>query len=859
MRAWLAGMILAGSTGAFAEALPVYKDPGQPLDRRVDDLVGRMTLEEKVDFVTGDKVSNLGIIGAIGVPRLDVPNFKIEHGPYAFKGWFGPHQDKEIGTYFPVSIAQASTWDTPLVERINAAMGAEMKASGGHANAGPAMNIIRDPRCGRSFEYFTEDPYLNGQIAVAHVKGLQSQKVMANLKHYACNNQEFNRHRINVKVDERTLREIYLPGFKAAIQEGGAWSVMGAYNRVNGVYCCEDPFLLTQILRNEWGFKGFVLSDWSGTRSTAASANAGLDLEMPNKKWYGEKLLAAVNAGEVSEKTIDMMTGNILRGMFWAGAFDIKPSLDKSLLITPENRAIAREASAKSMVLLKNAGGVLPFDRTQIKKIAVIGPNGEYGIHYNNGTYNGALLQGGGSAYIEPKRSDVITTYQGVQAALRESAEVTFAPGCYAESGCGVIPAKYLLTPDGKSEGLLANYYNNADFTGEPAKTQVEKAIYHLWVGELPIPEAGRDRDDGSRFSVVWTGSLLAPETRDYTFEVRNESGFARLLIDGKLVVANEKGHRMDWHNTATIPLKGGKKYDIRVEYAKRGEKADFRLGWDYENAAWMNEAVALAKSSDAVILAVGLSGDIGETEAADRKSLRLFPAQEQLIKAVANANTNTVVAVIAGSAIAMKEWMNDVPAILMAWYPGQEGGNALADVVFGAVNPSAKLPITFPLSLDQYPEGFYTRGDEIEYSEGIFVGYRYFEKYDKKPLFPFGYGLSYTTFEYSNVKAVPSETNVVVTVDIKNTGTRSGAEVVQVYVHDVECSVERPVKELKAFRKVELNPGEQKTIEFSLSDDAFSFWSVKENAWIVEPGAFDLLIGSSSHDIRQKTSVDIK
>ena len=342
------------------EKLP-YQNSKLKIEERINDLLPRMTLEEKVELVTGDKIPAKGVIGSEGIKRLNIPGFKIEHGPYAFKGWFGPNEAKEMGTYFPVSIAQASTWDRPLIQEINAAMASEMKASGGQANAGPAMNIIRDPRGGRSFEYFTEDPFLNGEVAKAYTLGLQSQKIMANLKHYVCNNQEFNRHKLNIIVNERTLREIYLPGFKKAIQEGGAWSVMGAYNKVNDIYSCENPFLLNKILREDWGFKGFVLSDWSGTHSTANSANAGLDMEMPRERWYGKKLIKAIKNGEVTEQTINKMTGNLLRGMFWSGAFDTKPSLDKSILHNKKHLKIAREASAKSMVLLKNDAQSTPI------------------------------------------------------------------------------------------------------------------------------------------------------------------------------------------------------------------------------------------------------------------------------------------------------------------------------------------------------------------------------------------------------------------------------------------------------------------------------------------------------------------
>ncbi len=836
-----------------------YQDSSLSDDERAKDLAARFTLEEKVAFVTGNKIEKDGVIGSVGVPRLGVPNFKIEHGPFGFKGWYRGGEPKEVGTYFPVSIAQAATWDTELVESINSAMGAEMKSSGGQANAGPAMNIIRDPRGGRSFEYFTEDPYLNGAIAVAYVKGLQSQKVMANLKHYACNNQEFNRHTVSVNVDERTLREIYLPGFRAAIQEGEAWSVMGAYNKINGVYCCEDPFILTEVLRDDWGFNGFVLSDWAGTHSTAASVNAGMDLEMPNEKWYGKKLLAAIKSGEVKEEQVTRMVENILRGMFWAEAFDTTPTLDKTVLEQPEHIAVAREAAAKSIVLLKNEEQILPLDAKKIKSVAVIGPNGEYGKHYNGGKFDIKLLQGGGSASVTKGRKSMVTTFDALKAeAAANGFSVNFAPGCYAETGCGEITPQYLKSKDGK-QGLTVSYYQGMTFEGEPRKSAVESKFTYMWRAALPIPEAGNKEGDSRRFAVAWEGTLTAPATRDFTFEARNMSGSAKIYINGKLVASNEKGNRLDYYAQGSVPMTKGEKYEIRAEYVKTGGLADFRLGWDYENVKMMEDAIALAKKSDVVIMSVGLSGDMGETEAGDRNTLKLAPTQERLINEIAKVNKNIIVSIMAGSAIGVQNWIDSASAALMCWYPGQQGGNGLADVLFGRVNPSAKLPITFPESLSQYPDDFHSRGTAVEYKEGVFVGYRYFDKEQKPVLYPFGYGLSYTTFTYSDLKAKKiGDNKVSVSMKLTNSGNYDGAEVVQLYVGDTECSVARPLKELKAFKKVDLKKGKSQTVEFTLDSDAFAFWSPTTKDWTVESGEFTISVGGSSGDLTAKTTINL-
>ena len=838
------------------EKLP-YQNSKLKIEERINDLLPRMTLEEKVELVTGDKIPAKGVIGSEGIKRLNIPGFKIEHGPYAFKGWFGPNEAKEMGTYFPVSIAQASTWDRPLIQEINAAMASEMKASGGQANAGPAMNIIRDPRGGRSFEYFTEDPFLNGEVAKAYTLGLQSQKIMANLKHYVCNNQEFNRHKLNIIVNERTLREIYLPGFKKAIQEGGAWSVMGAYNKVNDIYSCENPFLLNKILREDWGFKGFVLSDWSGTHSTANSANAGLDMEMPRERWYGKKLIKAIKNGEVTEQTINKMTGNLLRGMFWSGAFDTKPSLDKSILHNKKHLKIAREASAKSMVLLKNDAQVLPFNADKIKKIAVIGPNGNYGIHYNNGQYNPHLLQGGGSAFVEVKEHLMITPFQGIKNNVEKDVKVTYSPGSYAESGCGIIPVKYIKTPNGKP-GLLATYFNNNSKNRKEVKREIDLVVSKVWTKELDIPEAGNEKDDLSRFSAQWSGILTAPATRNYTFSVRNSAGSAKLFINDKLIASNKNGNWLDWNGMGSIELEAGNQYKIRAEYAKIGPRADFRLGWDFENVAWLEQAKKIAKEADAVILTVGLSGHMGEREAGDRNHLRLFPAQENLINEIAKINKNTVVTIIAGGAIDMRNWLPNVSSVLMAWYPGEQGGNGLADVLFGKVNPSAKLTITFPKSLEQYPKDFHSKGDRNEYKEGLYVGYRYFDKFKKETLFPFGHGLSYTNFKYSKLKVSKKKSSTKVCVNVENTGSFDGADVVQLYVRDIESSVDRPLKELKEFKKIYLKKGEKKTIEFNLTKSAFAFWDSVSKDWKLESGEFEILIGKSSENIALKKVIKL-
>jgi beta-glucosidase len=851
----LGGVILINMIGV-SQNVPDYKNPEVNIEKRVSDLVGRMTLEEKCQQVVGKSI-DYNQEALTGNERLGIPPFVIVHGP--FGGKFKRTPQMQIGTYFPVSIAMAATWNENMVEEITKAMGAEMNSWGGLANAGPAMNIIRDPRTGRSFEYFTEDPFLNGQITAAYTRGLQSQKVAVILKHYICNNQELNRHGLDIHVSERAMREIYMPGFKEAVVNADAKIIMGAYNKVNGTYSCENEFILNEVLRDDWGFEGFVLSDWSGTHSTVDAANNGLDAEMPRERWYGQKLVEAVESGALSEETVNNMVSNILRVMFWTGVFDHGPMYETSIMRSPEHLETARLAASQSMVLLKNEKNVLPIDLAKNKKIAVIGPNGDYGQHFRNGKYHPGLLQGGGSSSIGTKQSSMVTPFQGLLANAGEGVEVKYAPGSYAESGCGNIPVKYLRSPDGK-EGMQATYYGNSRFEGTPVKKEVTTELSNVWVGELDIPEAGVEVDDKSRFSIEFKATLTAPATRNYTFEVRNEAGFAQLYIDGKLIAENKQGSRVFWNDMGSIDLVKGRKYDLVVKFAKTGGKADLSIGWDYENVAYLEEAKKLAAESDAVILTVGLSGQMGETEAGDRRRMELFPAQENLINEIMKVNKNCAVAVIAGSAVTMENWLENAPSVLFVFYPGEQGGNGLADIVYGKANPAGRLPITFTKSADQYPEDYYSFTDDIYYKEDVFVGYRFFDEFDKEVLFPFGYGLSYTEFEYSNlsVSKKGGKNTVRVQVDIENTGKLDGDEVVQVYVHDAEASVARPEKELKEFTRISLKSGEKQTVEFELGEEAFAFWNDTKKEWTVEPGSFEIRVGASSLDIRLKKQIEL-
>ena len=646
-----------------------YLDTNLSIEKRVADLLSRMTVQEKVEQTAG--IPGMDDMTTFDNKRLGIPSIKCSDGPWGVR-WGN-------ATAFPVSIAMASTWEPELENKIGIAMAKELKTRGRNQSLGPCLNIARDPRGGRVHEGFGEDPYLVSRMAVADIKGVQSQNVIATPKHFACNNIERGRDGGRVSIDERTLREIYLPAFKACIQEGQAWSIMGAYNKVNSEYCCANTHLLREILKDEWGFKGFVISDWFGTHNSTLSANGGLDLEMPYAKYFGTSLLEKVKNGEVSEKRIDDMAGRILRIKFISGLFDHHEKVMTKNL-EQENRDLALEAARKAIVLLKNSSNLLPLDRNKIKKIAIMGP-----------------------------QADKTMAGEGL--------------------GSGQVTPSYFVTP-------LAG--------------------------------------------------------------IKYKLGSSAIITD-------------------------------------------------------------TAEGADVVLYFAGLTESIGgrlEGEGTDRDYLHLPGKQDQAIKDLASKYKNIVVILVGGSAITMDQWIDQVPSIVQAWYCGQEGGNAIADILFGDVNPAGRLPLTFPKSISQLPPFDWNYRDE--YKTG--VGYCYFDKKGIEPLFPFGYGLSYTKFEYSNLKTdsiLNSDGMIKVSLDVKNIGARSGDEVVQLYIQNAPNSVERPLKQLKAFKRIAFNPGEKKTITFSLKPRDLAFYD-KNMRFVLEPGTYKLQAGASSRDIRLKSDFTV-
>jgi beta-glucosidase len=718
----------------------------------------------------------------------------------------------------------------------------------------PTVNIHRSPLNGRNFENYSEDPYLSARMAVAYINGVQSEGVGTSVKHYICNDSEFERNTINSEVDERTLREIYLPPFEAAIREAKSWTIMASYNLVNGVAASENSYLLTEILRDEWGYDGLVVSDWfMSVKSTAPSVNAGLDLEMPGPGvWRGELLLQAVERGEVDEATLDTSIRRLLLLLQRAGVFEHPEEPAEQGNDLPEHRALIREAAAEGIVLLKNDGDVLPLQREKLNSVAIIGPNAKV-----------ARIMAGGSAQVNAHYA--ITPYDGVAAKLGEQVEIGYELGCPNHKQLPQFEMDQLLAGvEGNEHGWRTDYFNGPALVGSPVYTEISKQPELMWFGSNINPNF-----DVHNFSMRATARFTPAQTGTYTFSLTS-AGLSRLFINDELAIENwtqqEPGESYFGMGSTEVKaerhLVAEQEYTLTLEYAKHqdGLIAAVRPGClPPLPADGIERAVALANRSDVALIFAGLSGE-WESEGFDRHNIDLVGQQNELIARVAAANKRTIVVLNTGSPIAMP-WLEQVAAVVQAWFPGQECGNAIADVLFGDVNPSGKLPQTFPVRLEDNPAYLNYPGEngKVRYGEGLFVGYRYYEKKKIAPLFPFGFGLSYTTFDYNNLRlsasAIGPEDTLEVQVDVTNAGERAGKEIVQLYVRDVQSRLHRPDKELKAFAKVELEPGERKTVSLSLARQALAYYDDLAQAWVAEAGEFEVLVGSSSQAIRQRTS----
>lgn len=810
--------------GPFSKAQD-YADTTLPVDSRVESLLNALTLDEKLSLIGG---TNTYFIRSI--PSLGLPEIKMSDGPVGVRTW-GP------STAYPAGICNASTWDRELIYKLGQSLGKDARARGVNILLGPGLNIYRAPMCGRNFEYFGEDPYLAGQTAVQFVDGVQSEGVVATVKHFAGNNEEWNRFSISSDIDERTLQEIYLPAFRAAVTQGHAGAVMNAYNLLNGIYCTQNRHLNMDILKGQWGFKGVLMSDWGATHAGLAAAHAGLDLEMPSANFMNpDTLKLALYTGGISDETIDDKVRRILRMIFTFGFYD-HPQTDTSIpLDDPDNDSVALELAREGIVLLKN-DSVLPLDTSIIKSLAVIGPNAD------------VYTAGGGSSYTTPFH--YISALQGIGEVAGKKLKINWAGSLSAEYFA--LNSVFYSAPGSGIQGLTGEYFNNQNLSGNPVALRIDTVIDFQWPGAPDVAHMPSDH-----FSVRWTGVIRPDSSLVYTFFVKGDDGF-RLWVNGQKIIDN-------WIDESATTVSGnvyftkGTEDSVRLEYYEDTGDADISMGYRVAGSVY-KEVANSAAASDAAVVCVGFNND-SEQEGMDR-SFDLGKYQDSLINLVSAINPNTVVIINAGGNVDMHNWIGKVKGLIQAWYPGQDGGKALAEILFGITNPSGKLPVSFEKNWRDNPaSGNYYANDgpaDVKYNEGIFLGYRYYETFHVKPLFPFGFGLSYTTFDYSGLKiSNDSVGNTRLTFDIKNTGSRAGAEIAELYVSPEAAKITRPVKELKNYAREFLLPGEIKTINMTLDPSAFSYFDVHKNSFTVDKGNYDLIIGSSSEDERLRGTVAV-
>lgn len=795
--------------------------------KSVDELVAELTLEEKVSLLGGTDWWHTAAVERLGIPPL-----KMSDGPAGVRG--AHFSGGPPSASFPCGTALGATWDVDLVRRVGVALAAELESKGAHLILAPTVNLHRTPLAGRNFECYSEDPYLTARLAVAYIEGVQSQGVGATVKHFVANDSEYERMSISSEVPERALRELYLLPFEAAVCEAGTWAIMSGYNKVAGTFCSENADLLTTILRDEWGFDGLVVSDWFGTHSTEDAANAGLDLEMPGPPLHrGDKLRRAVESGAVAEDVLDERVRRVLQlaertGVLAGTAAD--PTVERHD-DDPARVTLLREAAAASIVLLKNEGGLLPLDASKLSSVAVIGP-----------TAANASLQGGGSAQVLSPYD--VSPLDGLRAALGDGVAVTFEPGATISRGAARFDATRL-----GADGFTAEYFAGDALQGAPVQSESTTRSWFRWDPEF-VP-AG----PGVAWSLRLSGTYTAAFDGEHTFSVRSASRVRLWVGDG---VAADGWSADEGRRTlaGSVSLAAGESVEVRLEYAAVADDLtlDLRVLEPLPDDL-ADRAVRAAAAADVAIVVVGLDST-WETEGRDRAGILLAGGQAALVERVAAANPRTVVVVNTGAPVEM-DWVDAVPAVLQLWYPGQEGGNALADVVLGRTAPGGKLPTTFPRRLSDIPAMLNYPGErgEVRYGEGLFIGYRAFDRMDIEPRFPFGHGLSYTSFAYGPVQPsvtdVGAGSSVTVRVDVTNTGVVAGDEVVQLYVRDPEATVIRPDKELKGFTRLRLEAGETQTATFTLDDRSFAFWDPSAHDWVVEPGRFELVVAASATDIR--------
>ncbi len=823
---------LFGVSATAAIAAPRFLDTHLPLNVRVESLFKRLTLNDKLSLMTGTNFTSQPVPG-IGLPALGMVD-----GAQGVRGGDGGTQGP--ATAFPSGVNLASTWDLSLLKRVGTAIGLEAlnKGEGAEVLLAPAINIQRSPLDGRNGEFFTEDPFLNAQLAVDYIDGVQSTGCAACVKHYACNNEEIDRGYVNVNVGERALREIYFPGFRAAVKQAHAWSIMAAYNKVNGQYCTDNWYLLTDILKDDWGFKGLAMSDWGAVHDTVGPVQAGLDLEMPGPGYMRRSnLRAALASGQIKVSQVDAAVKRLLRTILKVGLMNHPPSPNHSLVNTAAARNLALQAADEGIVLLKNEHHLLPIKPGTITSIAIIGPRAT--------TWH---VGARGSVGVDPPF--YINPLEAITKRAGSGIKVRYVEGTPPGDGDQPVPGSALRSGAAGSgdEGLSASYYGGRKIVGAPTVQRLDST------SQLNFAGTGKPTAlTGDNFCVRWTGSLTAPQSGRYLFTIRASGGF-RLTINGKRVI----NRWLDTGGAAEsggITLKAGESYPLQLDFQNSGQPGYMHFNW--VPPASTDQFAAAVDAASKSSLAVIFVGSSDEAEGTDRPSMDLQGFQPALIAAVAAANPNTVVVMNNGTPVRMVDWLQKVPAVVEAWFPGEEGAPALASILFGDTDPSGRLPVTLGAHRRDYPDyGNYPgESGQVHYSEGIFVGYRWFDKRNITPLFPFGFGLSYTTFRFAHLHLSSSRFSahgtVTATVDVTNTGQRSGAEVVQLYLKDPHPKVSRAVRELKGFVRLQINPGQTAMAKFNIDARDFAYCDVPHKEWRAYSGTYLVQMGASSRDIR--------
>ncbi|MDQ7903685.1 glycoside hydrolase family 3 C-terminal domain-containing protein [Phytohabitans sp. ZYX-F-186] len=839
----LALQFASPGSAAVDPACPWVGSASSP-DVKAAQVLARMTQDEKFQVITASRPPT-------GIPRLCIPGVYQQGGPG------GVNQTVKGVTQLPAPLGLAATFDTGLAEQYGAVIGAEERAKGVSMVGAPTLNIDRTPLHGRNYETYGEDPALAGALGASTIQGIQSQDIIAMVKHYAVYNQQTNRFTLNATVDERVIREIYLPAFEDAIKNGGANAVMCSYTSINGEAACGNDWLLNDVLKGDWSFPGVVAPDWGAhTRHNLTAeqvANGGLDYEIPSANVFNTPLRNAVANGQVSQARLDEMAFRALRAIFAAGLVDNPVGTAQPVATTPENQAVGRATAEQGTVLLKNDKDVLPL-RNQTRNIAVFGPGAS--------TY--PITTGGPSAGVAA--DSIVTPLDGIKSRAGSSASVRYLEGVEPVTphnallpGLPNVPQSTLTTPDGKP-GLQGAYFNGDATT--PVATRVDRSVNFDWAqgralglypnGQNP-PPAGTNRQE-------WTGTFTAPGNGNYTFDI-TATGATQVTVDGVQVASVTPTGGAAQTQSWTAKLKAGSTHTVKIS-SRIANSGQIKFGWQPPKGVVDPEVASAARAAKDADVAIVFATDWG-TEWNDRPALNLPGNQDALIAAVAKANKNTIVVLNTGGPVLMP-WVDDARAILEGWYAGQSAGTAIASVLWGDTDPAGRLPITFPARADKTPTSDPARfpgiGDEVSYGEGLQVGYRWYDAQQVKPLFPFGHGLSYTDFKLRDLQVtnLPGEGNVAVNVDVTNTGKRTGTQVVQLYL-TTPASAGEPPRQLRAFAKVTLGPGKTEQVAMTLDPRDFAYWNSDADTWQVDPGRYTVKVGTSSRDLPLSAQVTVK